>query len=99
MKHLVTLDELELQPIFKLADKIKLDPTHYQDALKNKIITPPARFDKVPENAIPIASPTAPNKATKDVISIPSWLRAVMITSILKVIVMALSKKDSKEGS
>jgi aspartate carbamoyltransferase catalytic subunit len=39
MKHLVTLDELELQPIFKLADKIKLDPTHYQDALKNKIIT------------------------------------------------------------
>ena len=36
--------------------------------INSKIITPPAKLDKVPLNAIPIAKPAAPKMVIKEVI-------------------------------
>ena len=44
---------------------------------------PPAKFWRVPESAMPTASPAAPRMATKEVIGKPAILAQVMIKRTL----------------
>lgn len=69
------------------------------ERFKNNIITPPAKFDNVPENAIPTAKPAAPSNATNEVISIPNWVTPVTNTKILKAMVVKLVKKVTSPSS
>src|SRR5690606_12073982 len=56
-----------------------------RNGLNSNIITPPAKFDSVPEKAIPTAKPAEAKIATKDVISIPSCVIAVTATNNLTI--------------
>ena len=60
---------------------------------------PPAKFESVPEKAIPTAIPAAPSKVKKEVISTPNWVIAVMDTMILRAMDKKLVRNEMSPGS
>ena len=62
-------------------------------------ITPPEKFCKVPESAIPIAKPAAPSIAMNEVISIPTIPMTVITNNTFKTMLNKLFKKGFREAS
>ncbi len=52
--------------------------------LSSKIITPPAKLERLPCRAMPMASPAAPRRAIKEVVLKPAVLAAAIKTAALK---------------
>lgn len=69
------------------------------NGFNTSIITPPAKLESVPEKAIPMASPTAPNMATKLVISTPNLAMADTTTRIFSIKDVTLVMKVVKPAS
>ena len=69
------------------------------NGLNSMIITPPAKFCKVPLKAMPIAKPAEANKATSELVLMPKMPTMAMMRKKVSKTEMRLITKELSEGS